>query len=149
MNTTIQRYTPDGLHAHPAFTHVATVSGDATTIYVGGQNAVTADGEVVGAGDLAAQTTKALANLETALASAGARLDDVLKWTVHVVDGQPVDEGFAAFAHVWGGRGDPPLITMLRVAGLAHPEFLVEIDTVAAIPADRTQAHATPAKPKR
>ena len=36
----------------------------------------------------------------------------------------------------WGGRDAPPAITVVRVAGLAHPDFLVEIDATAVVPAD-------------
>ena len=47
-------------------------------------------GEVVGKGDLAAQTTQILSNIETALAAAGAGLDHVIQWDVLVVEGQPI-----------------------------------------------------------
>ena len=48
------------------------VSGPVRTIYVGGQDAVDADGNVVGVGDLAAQTAQILRNIKVALAAAGA-----------------------------------------------------------------------------
>jgi len=59
---------PEGLVQSPAFTHVAIVPPGMTTIYVGGQNAVTADGTLVGEGDIAEQTRKTMANVRTALA---------------------------------------------------------------------------------
>ena len=55
---------PDGLARNPAFTNVAVVSGAVRTIYIGGQDAITADGEIVGKGDLAAQTAQILANID-------------------------------------------------------------------------------------
>ena len=78
---------PEGLNRNPAFTNVVVVSGPVRTIYVGGQDAVTAEGEVVGRSDLAAQTEQVLVNLQTALAAAGAGPEHVIKWNLLVVDG--------------------------------------------------------------
>ena len=61
---------PDGLNQNPAFSNVAVVSGRVRTIYVGGQDAVDTNGNVVGVGDIAAQTEQVLRNLKTALAAA-------------------------------------------------------------------------------
>jgi enamine deaminase RidA (YjgF/YER057c/UK114 family) len=126
---------PDGLVKSPAFSHVAVVSGPVRTIYVGGQDAVGPDGEVVGKGDLGAQTTKILENIQTALAAAGAGLEHIIKWNVMVVEGQSIQEGFAAFQRFWGDRSTPPpLITAAFVQGLAHPDWLVEMDAIAVVP---------------
>jgi enamine deaminase RidA (YjgF/YER057c/UK114 family) len=128
----IAHINPEGLHRNPAFTHVVTVEGPARTIYVGGQNAVDATGTIVG-DDVGTQTRQALANIETALAAAGAALADVVKWNVYLVAGQPLAEAFAAAGEVWGLRPDPPATSVLVVAGLANPAFLVEIDAVAVV----------------
>ena len=117
----------------PAFTQVVTVSGTAKTIYVGGQNAVTSSGEIVGRGHIAAQTEQVFRNLELALGAAGARLEHVIKWTIHVVDGQPLQPAFEVFQRVWGRRPNPPLITLAIVSALANPDFLVELEAIAVI----------------
>jgi len=125
---------PDGLVRNPAFSNVAVVSGPVRTVYVGGQDAVTADGQIVGRGDLAAQTRQILRNIETALAAAGAGPEHVIKLTILVVQGQDLREGFGAFQDTWGQRSDPPLVTGAFVAALAHPDFLAEIDAIAVVP---------------
>ena len=126
---------PDGLVQSPAFSHVAVVSGAVRTIYVGGQDAITPDGEVVGKGDLGAQTTQILANIEIALAAGGAGLEHVIKWNVLVLDGQDVRPAFAAFQRAWGDRtSPPPLITAAFVKALGHPDWLAEIDAIAVVP---------------
>lgn len=130
----VQHLNPDGLVENPAFTNVIVVNGPAKTIYIGGQDAVDASGAVVGEGDIGAQTEQIFKNLQTALAAAGAGLEHVVKWTIYVVEGQPLQPGFAVFQRVWGNRPNPPAITMAYVAGLARPEFLVEIDAVAVVP---------------
>jgi enamine deaminase RidA (YjgF/YER057c/UK114 family) len=132
----VELLSPDGLVKNPAFSHLAVVSGGVRTIYIGGQDAVTADGEIVGKGDLAAQTTQILANIETALAAAGAGLEHIIKWNVFVVEGHPVQPAYEAFQRVWGNRSTPPpLITAAFVKGLGHPDWLAEIDAIAVVPA--------------
>ena len=126
---------PDGLPRNPAFSNVAVVSGRVRTVYVGGQDAVDAGGRIVGAGDLDAQTEQVLRNLVTALGAAGAGPEHVVKWNLLVVEGQDFRVGHAAFRRVWGDRPNPPVITAAVVTGLAHPDFLVEMDAIAVVPA--------------
>jgi enamine deaminase RidA (YjgF/YER057c/UK114 family) len=132
----VQHLNPSGLHQNPAYSQVVVAEGNIRTVLVGGQNAVDASGEVVGRGDLGAQAEQVLRNLETALEAAGATLEHVVKWNVYVVQGQPLEPGFAAFQQAWRERPDPPLITMLYVAGLAHPDFLMEMDAMAIVPVE-------------
>lgn len=128
----IERLRPEGLVHSPAFSHVAIVPPGATTIYVGGQNAVDADGKLVGEGDVAAQSVRALQNVKTALAAAGASLEDVVQWTVLFVDGVDVRVAYGAIAHELVAT-EPALVTGATVAALAVPGALVEIAAIAAI----------------
>ena len=130
----VQYLNPDGLPKNPAFTNVVTVTGPVKTVYIGGQNAVDASGAIVGKGDLKAQTEQILKNIQAALAAAGAQSEHVVKWNIYVVQGQSIEEGFAAFQSVWGNHPNPPAITVTFVAGLAHPDFLVEMDAIAVVP---------------
>jgi len=130
----VQYINPDGLPKNPAFTNVVTVSGPVKTVYIGGQDAVDSSGAIVGKGDLKAQTEQILKNIQAALAAAGAQPEHVIKWTIYVVQGQSVQDGFAAFQSVWGNPSNPPVITVAFVAGLGHPDFLAEIDAIAVVP---------------
>jgi len=126
---------PDGMARNPAFSQAVVISGPVRTVYVGGQDAVTADGTIIGVGDLGAQTKQVLTNLETALRAAGAELQHVVKWNLLIVEGQSVEAGFAAFQEFWGDRpAHAPLITAAFVKALAHPDFLVEMDAIAIVP---------------
>ncbi len=133
MRGQVERLNPEGLHKNPAYSQAVVTSGSVKTVYVGGQNAVDASGEVVGAGDIKLQAEQIFENLQTALAAGGARLDDVVKWNIYVVQGQPPQPAFEVFQRVWGDRPNPPLITLLFVSGLAHPDYLMEIDAVAVV----------------
>jgi enamine deaminase RidA (YjgF/YER057c/UK114 family) len=132
----VQHLNPTGLHQNPAFSQVVIAEGEVRTIFVGGQNAVDASGEVVGRGDIGVQAEQVLRNLQTAREGGGATLENVVKWNIYLVQGQPLEPGFAAFQQAWGDRPNPPSITFLYVAGLAHPDFLMEMDAIAVVPAD-------------
>ena len=130
----VEHINPDGLSKNPAFTQVVTVTGPAKTIYIGGQDAVDASGAIVGKGDLKLQVEQVFKNLETALRASGAGLEHVVKWNIYIVQGQPLRPGFEVSQQVWGRRPNPPAISVMVVAGLANPDFLVEMDAIAAIP---------------
>jgi enamine deaminase RidA (YjgF/YER057c/UK114 family) len=125
---------PDPLNKNPAFTNVVVVEGNVKTVHIGGQDAINASGEIVGKGDIVAQVEQILANVRAALEAGGARPEHIIKWNLYVVEGQSLQEGFAAFQNAWPETPNPPAITMAFVSGLAHPDFLVEMDAVAVVP---------------
>jgi enamine deaminase RidA (YjgF/YER057c/UK114 family) len=135
-SATIEHLDPDGLVRNPAFTNAVAVSGPVKTVYVGGQNGVDATGAIVDKGDIGAQATQVFANLQTALAAAGADLGHIVKWTIWVVEGQPLEPGIAAFQRAWGRRPNPPAISVAIVSGLALPDALVEVEAIAVVPLD-------------
>jgi len=89
----------------------------AKTSYAGGQNSVDADGRVVGS-TVGEQASQALRNLTTVLESKGASLANIVHWSIAVVDGHALDEGFAAFQQAWNPAGPPSAITVHVVDGL-------------------------------
>ncbi|GAA0900266.1 RidA family protein [Virgisporangium aurantiacum] len=131
MTKTLLR--PEGLVQSPAFTHVAVVPPGLTTVYVGGQNAVTGDGTLVGEGDVAAQVRQVMANVRTALAAAGATVDDLVMVNVLLVDSVDVTAAYPAAAE--GLEGATPLVVAAQVTRLGVPGALVEVSAVAAIAA--------------
>jgi enamine deaminase RidA (YjgF/YER057c/UK114 family) len=128
----IQRLNPDTLHKNPAFTQVAVVDTPARFVYVGGQNGVDANGKVVGK-DISSQSEQAFKNLLTALEAGGAKFEDVFKMTIYLVQGQSLQDAFTAAQRVNPQRTPPPTVSVLMVSGLAVPDFLIEIDAVAAV----------------
>jgi enamine deaminase RidA (YjgF/YER057c/UK114 family) len=122
---------PDGLVQSPAFTHVAVVPPNATTIYVGGQNAVLGDGTLVGDGDIAAQVQQVMTNLHVALAAAGATVHDLVMMTVLFVDGVDLNAAYPVAAA--GLAGATPPVVAAQVAKLGVPGALIEVSAVAAV----------------
>lgn len=123
---------PDGLVRSPAFSHVAVVPAGATTIYLGGQNGVDETGALVSP-DVGEQAARALENAKTALAAAGAGLDDVVQWFVQIDAGADLAAAYGAIAPQLTREGAPPLVTASRVAGLGVPGAQIEVSAIAAV----------------
>lgn len=131
--TEIQLLRPEGLVVSPAFSHVAIVPPGATTVYIGGQNAVDQSGQIVGGDDVAAQTRRVMENVTTALAAAGAGIKDLVSVSVFLVEGTDVQAAYAAAAETLGSVETPPLVSAALVAALGVPGALVEVSAVAAL----------------
>lgn len=125
---------PDSLHKNPAYSQVVVTKGPVRTVYIGGQNAVNESGEVVGKGDMKAQATQILKNLKYALKAADARFENIIKWNIYILQGQNIQPAFEVFQKEIKTMSHPPLITGVHVAGLANPDFLLEIEAIAVVP---------------
>lgn len=126
-------YQPAGVFepAGKAYSHGVIVESG-RTLYVAGQTARDAQGNIVCKGDAAGQTRQLLENMKQVIEGAGGRMEDVAKTTVFITDikyreavGRVRKEFFKA---------EPPANTLLVVAGLADPEFLVEIEAIVPLP---------------
>jgi enamine deaminase RidA (YjgF/YER057c/UK114 family) len=136
MKGKIQHITPEGMMKSPAFSQAVTTSGPGKTIYIGGQNAVDADRQLAGRGNLAEQTVQVMKNIETALTASGATFDNVVKLNIFLVQGQDATSGFQAARPYLAKASNPPVVTVLFVAALGTPEYLVEIDATAFVPGE-------------
>ncbi len=124
---------PAGLTRPPMYSHVAVVRGG-RTIYISGQVAHDAAGNLVGAGDVRAQTVQVYENLKIALAAAGATFNDVVKQTTYVVDYQPGHRAIIADVRLqYVSRERPPTSTLVGVQALAMPGMLVEVEVIAVV----------------
>jgi enamine deaminase RidA (YjgF/YER057c/UK114 family) len=103
------------------------------TVYVRGQTAMDLDGKIIGIGDAAAQTENAMACAKVLLEEAGASLQDVVKIVIYITD-RAYREPVYRVVGKWL-KGVFPVSTGIIVQGLAKPEYLMEIDIIAEIPA--------------
>jgi len=129
----VKHSNPEGLFDSRVFSQVVTVSGNAKTIYIGGQNAINSEGQLIGRDNLELQTKQVLKNIQTALAAEDATFNDVIKLNIYMVNGCDPAVGLKAFMESIGELEKPPLITVLKVAGLANPLCLIEIDAIAVV----------------
>jgi enamine deaminase RidA (YjgF/YER057c/UK114 family) len=114
-----------------AFVHGNVVSAGARTLYVAGQASTGDDGHPVHAGDMVAQVTQSIDNIERVLTEAGMTLADVVRLNVYTTD---VDAFFAAHPTLvarFDAAGCRPASTLLGVTRLAFPEMLVELEATA------------------
>ncbi|WP_028923116.1 RidA family protein [Pseudonocardia acaciae] len=104
------------------------------TVYVRGQVGQDLEtSESVGIGDPAAQAERAMANIEQLLSEAGSKLEHLVKLTIYIVDPRYREPVYRTIGR-WT-RGVYPISTGLVVSALARPEWLVEVDAIAVIPA--------------
>lgn len=124
-----ERLNPPGLHTpHANYSHVARVGN---VLYLSGQIPVDADGNLVGAGDAEQQAEQCFRNIEAILRHFGATANHVARITTYITDlayrplvARPRDRMF----------GTPgPASTLVVIAGLASPDYLVEIEATAVL----------------
>ena len=103
-------------------------------IAVSGSAAIDEDGQLVGEGDMYAQTKQCIEVIATALERAGARLTDVVRTRIFVTDIERWDEAGRAHQEAFGDV--MPATSMVEVARLIDPRMLVEIEADAIIGGD-------------
>jgi enamine deaminase RidA (YjgF/YER057c/UK114 family) len=134
MTMTIERLNPDGLHATPGYHHV-TIVPTGRIAYLAGQCPLDPQGDLVGAGDPAAQVDQVVANSTRALEAVGATPSDVVRTTIYVVP-----DGDTPLGAVWRRFLASPLApaftsasTLVGVVQLGFTGQLVELDMTAAL----------------
>jgi enamine deaminase RidA (YjgF/YER057c/UK114 family) len=110
-----------------------TVVASGRMVFVRGQVGQDLDSSItVGVGDAGAQAEQAMSNIKVLLNEAGATLEHICKVTIYLTDPR-----FREVVYRTIGRwlkGVYPVSTGIVVAGLARPEWLVEVDVIAVIP---------------
>lgn len=115
-----------------SYSHAVRVETDeAAWIYVSGQLALDPHGELVGAGDLPAQTEHVFENLARVLEANGATFADVVKIQTFLTTLEGLEGSRAVRARYL--PDEPPASTAVRVAALLLPDALIEVDVVAVI----------------
>src|SRR5262249_40908756 len=126
----IKRTNPPTLSKPTGYTHVVETVGAVKTVYIAGQVALDRDGNVVGS-DMRAQAEQVFRNLEIALATAGAKFSDVVKMNTYATDLSQIAAYREVRAQHFGETS--PASTLVQVVKLARPEFLLEVEVIAAV----------------
>ncbi|MDX3853352.1 RidA family protein [Streptomyces sp. AK02-01A] len=130
----LERINPAGLAPASGFSHAVTATGG-RLVFLAGQTALDAEGEVVGR-SLPGQFETALGNLLGALAAAGGAPADLARVTVYTTDAGTYRAHAAELGRVWrrlAGR-DYPAMAVIGVVRLWDEQALVELDGIAVLP---------------
>jgi reactive intermediate/imine deaminase len=126
----VERINPQGLSTPTGYSHVVSTRGG-KTIYVAGQVAFDAKGQLVGKGDLAAQAKQVFENLAIALKAAGATFANVVKVNYYMRDASQVAVVRDIRSKYF--TSELPASTLVEVPRLANPDFLIEIEVIAVV----------------
>jgi enamine deaminase RidA (YjgF/YER057c/UK114 family) len=113
------------------FSQMVEVRNAERVLYCAGQTAVDANGKTMCAGDMLGQFTQALNNLQLFLREAGMDLENVVRLNYYVTDIPAFHEANESVRGRLKAAGCLPSSTLLKVAGLADPEMLIEIEATA------------------
>src|SRR5919106_2718549 len=124
-----QYVNPETLSHSRVYSQVVKVGN---TVYIAGQVSAGADGNVVGKGDPEAQVRQIWRNIEAAVKAAGGTLQNVVKTTTYVTNIQYAAAVRKVREELLQSL-NPPTSTLLVVAGLASPDYMVEIEAIAVV----------------
>ena len=113
------------------FNQAELVEGTTRTLVCSGQTAMSPDGKPQHAGDMGAQVTLALDNVEAVLREAGMSLSDVVRLDIFTTDVDAFFTHYEGVAQRLAAAGVQPASTLLGVSRLAFPELLVELEVTA------------------
>jgi enamine deaminase RidA (YjgF/YER057c/UK114 family) len=113
------------------FAQAIEVTGSERALFCAGQTSTDADGNPLHAGDMRAQVGQALDNLETVLREAGFDLSQVVRLNTYTTDVDALLASYDLITSRLGEAGCRPSATLLGVARLAFPEYLVELEATA------------------
>lgn len=120
---------PADLAAPAGYSHVVSIPSG-RLVWTAGQVPMDAERNIVAAGDWERQTRAVFENLERALRAAGAGWPDVVKLTLFVLDVTAL-ETIRVVRDEFVDTTNPPTSSLVQVAGLFHPEVLIEVEAVA------------------
>lgn len=129
---TLECINPEDLPTPQTYSHVVVATGS-RWVFVSGQEPEDIEGNLVGRGDLAAQARQVFANLGRALAAGGAKLEQVAKITIYVVDHKREYLPLIEEARVALFGDHKPADVLVGIATLSHPDYLIEVDAIAVV----------------
>ena len=130
----LQCINPPDISTPQTYSHVVVATGS-RMVFVAGQVAEDSRGNLIGAGDMTVQAHQAFANVGRALAAAGARPEQVTKLTIFVANYRREHLPMIEKGRVSLFGDHKPTDTLVGVAALSHPDYMLEVDAVAVVDA--------------
>ncbi|MCY1140695.1 RidA family protein [Actinoplanes sp. Pm04-4] len=123
---------PAGTPPTNGYSHAVAYTG--STIVVSGQVPLDAEGRLIGEDDALEQTRQVFRNITAVLAAAGAEMSDVVKLTIFLTNLADLAD-FRTARNEFIDQSRPPASSLVQVAGLVNPDFRVEVEAIAVLPA--------------
>ena len=114
------------------FSQATVVEAKGKLVFVSGMTARRPDGSIAGIGDISAQTRQVCENIKAAVEAAGGTLDDVCRVDVYVRNMEHFDVIHKVRREYF--KAPAPASTMVEVAKMTSPEYLIEINAIAVLP---------------
>jgi 2-iminobutanoate/2-iminopropanoate deaminase len=114
------------------FSQATTIEARGKLVFVSGMTARRADGSIAGIGDISEQTRQVCENVKAAMEAAGGSLDDVVRVDVYVRNMEDFDKIHAVRREYF--KPPLPASTMVEVAKMTSPDYLIEISAIAVLP---------------
>ena len=127
MSATVTHNNPPTVRAPTGYSHAVQITGDYRRLIISGQVGLALDGSVPATGE--GQIAQALANLQAVLSANGMGVQNIVKLSTFLTDRTLLDAYRQARRGAFGDHA--PASTLLFVAGLADPRWVVEIEAEA------------------
>lgn len=133
MSNDVTFLSPKSMHEPRGYSHAAQVRSG-MLVFIAGQVALDASGNLVGSGDFRAQTQQIFENLKAAVEAAGGSFRNIVKLNVYTADVSKLAD-YREVRDRYIDINHPPTSTVVQVVALFRPEFMIEVEAVAALQA--------------
>ena len=133
MSNDVTFLSPKSMHEPRGYSHAAKV-GSGMVLFIAGQVALDGSGNLVGSSDFRAQTQQIFENLQAAVEAAGGSFRNIVKLNVYTVDVSKLAD-YREVRDRYIDVNHPPTSTVVQVAALFRPEFMIEVEAIAALQA--------------
>ena len=123
---------PPGLSKPTGHWSTVTTARPGKLVFVSGLTAKNERGEIVGVGDIRAQTRQVCENLQAAMRAAGGTLADIVRVDVFIKEMTGFKEIHEVRREYFGAN--PPASTMVAISAFTHPDMLIEINAIGVLP---------------
>ena len=131
MPTTIEPYCAPSVFNPPTYTQAVKVTGAQTILFIAGQVAYDDKGGPAHKGDFAAQARSVFQALKAQVEAGGGTMQNIVKVNTYLTDARYRAELVPVREEFFGKKG--PASSLVTVAALAQPEWLIEVEAIAVI----------------
>jgi enamine deaminase RidA (YjgF/YER057c/UK114 family) len=127
----IERYCAPGVFDPPTYSQAVKVTGAQTILFLAGQVAYDAKGQPAHRGDVVAQAREVFRSIKAQVEAGGGTMASIVKINTYLTDIRHRTELIPVREEFFGKKS--PASTLVGVAALAQPDWLIEVEAIAVI----------------